>query len=352
MKIHTKVVIDIASGAVVEDQWHDYDGPVALAGGGGDAPAPSPEERALQSEQADTLRMQRSMLERQLATQDLLSPFLYEELGLRPTFGGLSSEQQSQLDALSTKRDRLQREITQLETAEGGTAGQRPSFGQFNDMAAQYDDMAADLAATNREIDQLNFGEGAITGFEEIPPTEAERLRDQIELGLLERSQRALEGKLPVSPTLEREISEQGETLSARLRRNLGPGFETSSPAIEALQEHESRAIEAREAARRGELTLSEQLSLARGGQNFQMGQASRGELSALPAMHPNFSNVIAGFNAPLNRMADERWRQFQIESQQPSFGSTLGQIFGIGVGAATGGIGTAIGTAIGQRMI
>ena len=41
MKIHTKIVIDLASGEVIKDEFYDYDGPVALAGGGSPPAQPS-----------------------------------------------------------------------------------------------------------------------------------------------------------------------------------------------------------------------------------------------------------------------------------------------------------------------
>lgn len=333
MRVHTKVVIDMTSGAVLEDQWYEYDGPVALAGGGDSPPPPSEEERELQRQQAELLELQRRQLEQQLATQELLAPFLYEALGLRPIYETPGLDQQA-LSALQSEREKLLQEINEGPWMERARAGLR-------------------LAQIDREIEALKSraGERVLTGFEKIPPTEAEKLREEIELGLLERSKAALEGKLPVSPTLEREIEEQEKLLRETLLRNLGPGYETSTPGIEALQEHMSRATEAREAARRGELTLSEQLSLARGGQNFQMGQATRGELMMLPQMRPDFTRLIASYSDPLNRMFQERWNRYQVQASQPSFGSTLGQFLGIGAGAAIGGIGGAIGQQIGAKI-
>ena len=41
MKIHTKIVIDMASDEVLEDVCHDYEGPIAQAGSGGGGGQPA-----------------------------------------------------------------------------------------------------------------------------------------------------------------------------------------------------------------------------------------------------------------------------------------------------------------------
>lgn len=43
MRVHTRTVIDIASGRILEDEWYEYDGPLAHAGGGGGAQTTSTE---------------------------------------------------------------------------------------------------------------------------------------------------------------------------------------------------------------------------------------------------------------------------------------------------------------------
>lgn len=70
----------------------------------------------------------------------------------------------------------------------------------------------------------------------------------------------AVEGKLPVSPGLERGLGEQERQLRESLRRaNLD---ETSTPGIQALAEFRQRSEELRDAARRGVLTETEQFAL------------------------------------------------------------------------------------------
>ena len=87
-----------------------------------------------------------------------------------------------------------------------------------------------------------------------------------------ERSLEALKGQLEVSPTLEREIEGGANALRERLVRQLGPGWETSTPGIQAMREFEAQAEALREAERRDQLTTAESLALAR--QGFKAGTA------------------------------------------------------------------------------
>jgi len=109
------------------------------------------------------------------------------------------------------------------------------------------------------EVDE----DGNITSINRVD-TELDIKRKELEEGLVDRSLAALSGELPVSPALEREISDQETMLRERLAQQFGPGFETSTPAIQTLGDFFQRSESLREGARRDQLTLSEQLGLAR----------------------------------------------------------------------------------------
>lgn len=107
--------------------------------------------------------------------------------------------------------------------------------------------------------------EGELIGAEIDPEfAELDALRKDIEEGFLERTQQALAGELPIDSSLLRELEEGRSSLSDVLRKNLGSGFETSTPGIESLADFDKRAIELKEGARRGDLSLAEQLGMAR----------------------------------------------------------------------------------------
>ena len=58
MKIYTRVVIDIATGEIKEEESFDYSGPIAKCGGGGGVPEPSSEEKEYYSAMADIAETQ------------------------------------------------------------------------------------------------------------------------------------------------------------------------------------------------------------------------------------------------------------------------------------------------------
>lgn len=97
--------------------------------------------------------------------------------------------------------------------------------------------------------------------------SEQDRLAYDISKLASERELAALKGDLPVDPALEREILENRQELGERMYRQLGSGWETSTPGIQATAEHTQRAAELRDAMRRGEMTTSEALAQSRLGQ-------------------------------------------------------------------------------------
>lgn len=245
-----------------------------------DVPGPSQAEQALQREQTELLRMQRDILTRQLREQQLLAPFLFEEAGVSP---------------IRNEPD--------------------PVTGSLPDP---------------------ELPEGALIGFERLDDPTRE-LREDIERGFLERTQAALAGELPINPALETELSEQEERLREQLRRQVGPGFETSSPGIEALSEFQERATNLREAARRGDLTLAEQLGIARQGANEAQIDSFLQRLigvnqSGLP-LAQGFGGAAAGFGNAANFLRGDRMAQLQADIAGAQAGSqSLGSLFeGVG---------------------
>ena len=192
---------------------------------------------------------------------------------------------------------------------------------------------------------------GNLVGFEPIPEAElspAKLEERQIEQLFRQRSLAALRGELPVSPALTRSLTEDRQNLEARLRRELGPGFATSTPGIQALAEQELRGNELLESARRGDLTLAEQLGQARSAANLATAGGNIGELfgisqRGLPFVQAGLG-VASGFQQPISNLFQERVGRFQAKSlteqlREQRFAqiaagfrqdsATFGQIFG-----------------------
>ena len=271
-------------------------------------PGPSQGELALQEEQAQLLRQQREMIQTQLDMQQLMQPILLEQAGLEPIiedgeivgFDRIVDPQQEQLDQL-----------------------------------------------------QQQFFEQALAELQGEGDPEQAEIRQLLE----ERSLAALRGELPVDPGLERELSDQERELRERLRRQLGDGFETSTPGIQALSEFETRKQQLLEGARRGDLTLAEQLGLARqssqqatigdlfslGTGAEQLGQSSTAALLSQAAgvsglADPSALGALAsGFGQALVPFQQQRAMQFNANAANAANqANTIGALFG-GVGNLAG---------------
>lgn len=142
-------------------------------------------------------------------------------------------------------------------------------------------------------------------------------LRGEIETGLLQRSKAALEGNLPVDPGLLRDLKKFDEDLESQLRKQFGDL--NSSPAQEALQ----RARESKELilgqARRGDLSMAEQLSQQRQGANqglIDSGFDRTGALSARGDFSGQFAQAGASAGAAINPFQFNR----NLASQESQF--------------------------------
>ena len=134
MKIHTKVVIDMKSGAVERDEWHDYDGPVAWCGfisaavgsvvgglvGGGDqttvvTSTPTAEELELQRQAIRLAEQQIQIIEDQVASNQ--EQFAQFQPLLEAQLGAFSSQQELQLSEIERARELqpITDELLQLE---------------------------------------------------------------------------------------------------------------------------------------------------------------------------------------------------------------------------------------------
>jgi len=336
---------------------------------GGKAPSPSRPSAAETEntrEQTELLRAQRDILERTARQQDLLAPFLFEEFGLIPEFGDIDGQrevigftQDPQFEAQrQEQRDQLSEQLginrTQLEIA-----AEQLRIQQEN-LPTQEALQAAQLELSNLGI-QMN-----IEQLERIRQDEAQfgGIRREVEQLQLERSKAALKGELPVASGLVAEFNKAEEQLKENLLRQLGPGFETSSAGIEALAEFEQRKQQTFDAARRGDISQIESLSISRQAANRQTfgdtfpgigtnftglntaqipnitgaaGVASQGfaTAQAFGGGAQGFGNLVAGQRQ--DRQFRDQFNLNAFQTQQQTFGSIfqgIGSVVGIAAGA------------------
>lgn len=311
-------------------------------------PPPTAEETGLRVEQTNLLRMQRELILQQNKQQNALLPIFAKQMGLTLKF----DKQGNIIGATplpakveqETLQQRLQTQVLRdLLDPKKRAAEQSLQQRQMSLLDLQMKDLieqrTGPLAQQNKEIQKLANA----------------------------RTLKALKGQLEIDPALERDIKSQGEALKDRLRQQFGAGYETSSPGIEALQKFEEGANVLRSQARRGELTLSEQLAASRAGIDSAMGGMSLGAGGMkLPGVDPlaaggfafgmqqggqqsdavlrqvlasplgiagGLGQVASGFQMPIGSYMNDRQMQLNanIQNSQNSMAGlgALGSIFG-----------------------
>lgn len=161
--------------------------------------------------------------------------------------------------------------------------------------------------------------------------------RQELESGYLDRALKALKGELPVDPGLEEGLQKQEEDLRQRLASQLGPGYETSTPGIEALDQFFRTSEILRDGARTGQLTLAEQLGITREQQDIYSRQASQDVLRQSAIGDPltfagAFGQTARGYGQAQIPFIEHRKMQTQAsianaQSSASMFGAGLGLI-------------------------
>lgn len=180
------------------------------------------------------------------------------------------------------------------------------------------------------------YVDGKITGFEKAQ-TPAQAQDEQISNLFRERTLASLKGELPIDPGLTRQLGESEKTLRDTLRKQLGPGYETSTPGIEALANFNQRKNEAISAAQRGDLSLSQQLGI-------QQQQASAGgttsslqQLIASGNFQQPSGDPFASASTLAAGLRGERMTRDQMDAQAAQANAQgWGSVGGAVLGAAT----------------
>jgi hypothetical protein len=375
------------------------------------------------------LDLQRQQLQRQTEQQDLLAPVMYETMGIRPQYNdqgqitgyqrfetpeqALYKEQVEALRAQQPMQQRLQEQYLTL--AEQQAEWQRQQQAWQAELAPQL--KAQTLQQTAMQQQMLEYQQaqlaqeqdrqrlqpllyeasgvrpiydesGKITSF---ALTDEAQARKDYENQLLEHQRKALAGELPVDPTLERALTEGEQQLRAQLQAQLGTGYETSTPGIQALEQYRQRAAEARANVAHGQLTSGQQLLQTQTAMNAEtMARATKGGTGMLgdyglrpvsfgsPVQAPTqslfqagspaaaaagyqgalsgqggtlgeYARLAQGFGQMAGGLATNRLRDAQLEEQMRSqysgqlaqigaaAGSIIGSAFAPGVGTAAG---------------
>lgn len=362
-------------------------------------PKPTSQELSLQQSQADLLNQQRGMLQGQMDQQKLLQPLILQQMGLKPTYGTgagdtgmefqngqwvqarpntigqqqiIGYEQGPPTPEQTAAREQQQAILDQLHLnqamlpAQLEQQGYRPTYGERVD-------------PSNPTGPPQRF----INGVEAIPGSNQE-LERNLQRQFLERSGQAMRGELPVDPTLQRQFDTSERTLRDSLLKNLGPGYETSTPGIQALTDFGERKNNSIYSAQHGEIGSAAQLALAmqQGNlANYSAGQTvSNPSLNSAQALQPfsmqgttgaSMQGYMSGVQAPFQGLgglgtlsdlygkaqapyAQQRQDEYQnvLYKKQTSIWPTVGRMVGSAAGAYFGGpMGASAGGSAGETV-
>ena len=121
MRIHTRVVIDMASGAVLEEEGYDYDGPVAECKGDGTAKAQLNDQNQLQQQAFDAQMGTLNLV------KDNLKGYLSGNLGFTPQQKSYMTSQA--LNQNSEKYNQAGNQVRSALAARGLSGTQTPGGG-------------------------------------------------------------------------------------------------------------------------------------------------------------------------------------------------------------------------------
>jgi hypothetical protein len=229
-------------------------GPDSLAQAGYIGPGPA--ERLFNRGTRDILDTERSILDDALAQGKAVEPEMYRALGLEPVYdrpedpdiGNLSS-------ALSGKQQQLaqlqqQRALLQSGKANGGMkAGPKraKAVAKINKQAAL---LNKEIGSMSTNLEKRTAVGRRVVGFKPLAgiadPTGSANnafggALDEFNAHLGQ----ALAGKEPLDPTLKSAFDERERTLRERLRRQMGPDYETSTAGANALANFDREKSEA-----------------------------------------------------------------------------------------------------------
>ncbi len=222
MKIYNHLIIDIGTGAVLSADSYEYNGPLALCGGGSSAPPPvmpTATERALQEEQLDMLRDQRK-------AQAELEPFMLESMGYkRGEDGGIIKIENRPEDVLMRKS-----------------------------MAMSGYDMEGNRLSEDQMFEYM---------------TDAEKREYDLQKSTHQRQQDAFDGKLAISPALEQHLSKEESQAQEVLARKLGKDWALSTSGQNLTKNLQEKNNLIREEARRGMITDMEGVNASKNAINI-----------------------------------------------------------------------------------
>jgi hypothetical protein len=295
---------------------------------GSKTPAPSAAEVNLQNEQAQMIRDNRDLAKQMYSQQQLLSPFMYKQMGLKPIYAT------DERPAWEQQKQELSAQLTGLAPVQGR--------GMWGELIQQVDPRAQTLREQIGALDKriAGFDPTKIVSFAEEAAGAGDPFyaqKQEIQKLQFDRSLAALKGELPVDQGLTNDLGRQEESLREQLRRDLGTGYELSTPGMRRLEEFNLRKNQLLDGARRGDLTLAEQMSQAREGFNQQMQDTSIARFSNPWAQAFTMGSNASGLAGQMggNLLGYMQGNRQMIQQNRQFNSGMMGGFINQGIGAA-----------------
>lgn len=240
MRIHKKVIIDIASNEVLYDDVFDYKGQIAECVGGElfngpDATPPVTPDPTVQK----LNQQQYGLLQQSAADNAAMRPFILKSMGLTEDY---TPEQKAQLDKLKQSLI-LGTQILGVNNLTGETI-----YGPVNNPADNFEKnkIQAQIDAIKPTLRPLSSEE--IT--KGMTPEQI-KARD-LQSAYMDYQLKALGGQLPVDPALEENLGLQQGALNENLSRKLGANYALSTPGIQSADAFRRSSEALRQQSRQG----------------------------------------------------------------------------------------------------
>lgn len=293
--------------------------------------------------------MQRDIALQQQSQAQLLEPIILRQSGLEKVFIPGEGD-----PAVAAQRADLERQIAEARRNIQNTRGNLPAAFAASRSIAGLEQRLASLPQTTPG--RFEIRETSSAKLKREQEESLIGLRGDLERLTIDRSTKALKGELPIDEGLLRDLASREKLTRETLLRQLGPGFETSTPGIEALREFETFRSSTLDRARRGDiqqiLPQTQRLGLSQ-----QL--PADAFIGTLGSPFNAFGGAAQGFGAlqaPFQRQRDQQFASSQAAFQAnrgrgAGIGSLLGTVGGIIAAPFTGGLSVAAGGALGGAL-
>jgi hypothetical protein len=189
---------------------------------------------------------------------------------------------------------------------------------------------------------------GSLVGLTQNPQTaQIQDLQQKVTIGQLQQEQAALNGTLPVNPLVFQQLNQQDQQMRNTMSANLGPGWESSTPGQQAMNQEAITRAGVIQAANTGQMSLDQQLAASgTGTYGATLGQVMQG-VTGINSLGFNtagaFGQAAYGYGQAQQAYEANAANRYQYSALGVQAQESNNAAIGSGVGALAGIAGAAI---------